>query len=103
MAQLTMAQLAINRLEIPNELLIIIKDFTWLTKERKKIMDLKLEINILVTFAYSPENPYGSPKTNNHAWWFQATDQNQFQAYFCNQCGNYYYYEFKTNAICKCR
>ena len=73
MAQLAMAQLAINRLEIPNELLIVIKDFTWLTKERKKIMDLKLKINIL------------------------------FQAFFCKRCGEYYYYEFKTNAICKCR
>ena len=102
MAQLAMAQLAINRLEIPNELLIVIKDFTWLTKERKKIMDLKLNINILVIFAFSPENPYGAPIHDNNAWWFCA-EYVQFQAFFCKKCGEYYYYEFKTNAICKCR
>ena len=96
------SHLAINKLPIPNELLIIIKDYTWLTKEKKKIMDFKLGINILIIFAFSPENTYGAPEHGNNAWWFQA-EQIQFQAYFCRHCGDYYYYQFKTNAICKCR
>ena len=97
-----MAQLAINRLPLPSELLIIVKDFTWLTKERKKIMGFKVKTHMLILLAFSPENPYGVPAGHsNNAWWFCA-EYIQFQAFFCKKCGEYYYYEFKSNAICKC-
>lgn len=93
-----MAQLAINRLEIPPELQITIKDYVWPDKERKRIMNYKIGICNKIKGAYSPVTP--SAIIHDTIWWFEV-DHRQFQAHFC-KCGEFSLVHQTEYILCKC-
>lgn len=95
-----MAQLVINRLELPFELHCIIKDFALPSKERKQIMVRKQYIHAQLNYAYL------TICTRHHyiQRWFKAygeTHELDFESAFCILCGNYADWT-NTPAICNC-
>ena len=93
-----MAQLIINRLQMPEEILIIIKDFIWFDLGKGKLMRIKKTIHTQI---------YNSISTRTHVyvhfpnhWWFQTITL-KFQASFC-KCGEYDEYNLYTLPTCRC-
>ena len=90
--------LCINRLNLPDEILSIIKDYALLSLERKAIMDTHKKIHSIVMENGIFEDEYSKE-------WFYW--RGKFNSKFCLDCGDYlliglYTGDELTPAICKC-
>ena len=81
-----MAQLSVNRLPLPKEIHIIIKDYAFPDKEIKRIMEIKKNINRIIN---------GTIKWNimDTSIYYIIIYENKLEyhyyMHFCNKCGNY--------------
>lgn len=77
-----MAQMSINRLLLPEELLIIIKDYTFPSIERKHIMQIHTQIQLKVNKTI---NRTTQPNRMPNQWFYW----DNYLCMFCTCCGNY--------------
>ena len=92
-----MIQLIINRFNLPNELLTMIKDFALLTREKKTLMYLHKQIHNKIIYAQ-----FFTIQLSKTIYRWQDSN-GIFIAYFC-KCGNYIYCNIYIckNALCNC-
>ena len=86
-----MAQLAINRLQVPCELHTLIKEYALLTKERKNIMNIQIQIFNKIIILPNLRPPLGTIMLVNNSW-IIADDliiYNRKYISLCKRCGNY--------------
>ena len=103
-----MAQLIINRLPVPIEIQRIIKEYALLTRERKKIMELKKKICLFFRytghFQFVNEEDYKGYRYFLQELQFLCKTCNIFYGFtktmFCQFCGNYKYKS--NNILCRC-
>ena len=82
-----MALLCVHRLNLPLEILCIIKDFAFISVERKRIMDYHKFIHaIVINNAKEVDNWDGC---NSFRWSENYKTHRQFFFDFCTICGNY--------------
>ena len=103
-------QLLINALNLPQDILSIIKDYVF-NDTNKYMIKIKKKKNIILTQINS--TVYSSKNINNNferCWIFWCENDEkcpQFQAYFCNKCGNYIHlssltYDAILKIMCDC-
>jgi len=89
----------INQFDLPNELISIIKDYTFYDKTSlsyiKKMSSFKRPINDTIKSAYSRNNNFGQSledSVEDPEYWcfgFDDTERLQLQNNNCSRCGNY--------------
>ena len=104
-----MAIVCVNHINLPQDLLIVIKDYAFLTPERKRLMQAFALIHSIINDALTK---YTNPEYFPQAWfyWIQKKSihcfkKNQFVCVFCIHCGNYlprYYNEYRIVVNCSC-
>ena len=93
-----MAQLVINRLPVPNELQLIIKDYVFASQERKRIMNNKQNIcNIIKDFS-----KYKIHDQINNLYSVYNLKSPAFYMALCNKCGDYKNRHRYNKIVCKC-
>lgn len=97
-----MALLCVNQINLPNELLVIIKDYAFLSPERKRIME---KLSILHNIINNSFTKYSNPSYLPEAWFFWIKTR-PIICVFCINCGNYlprpYTNEYLNKINCKC-
>ena len=87
-----MSQLCINRFNLPQDLLSIIKDYTFYDIKTAEIRSIKKVIRNEIDIAdcSSTIELYTDIPYYSQHWWFGTDDGKiQFQSNFCSICGNY--------------
>ena len=92
-----MALLCINRMNLPQDILTIIKEYTFISLERKTIMkNLSLIHTCLINDNNLSYQPYA------FLFWKKNCKYNEFHYMeFCIRCGGYTYHG-SMSASCKC-
>ena len=97
-----MAQLSINRFPIPSEIQYIIKDYVFLRKEKKVIMNIKQNIcNIVKGFSKNKFNTYSYNNLDNSYTLYNLKSP-AFHMALCNKCGDYKNRHRYNKIVCKC-
>lgn len=93
MSEIIKKQLLINAINLPQDILSIIKDYVF-NDTNKYMVKIKKKKNITLTQIKS--TIYSGKNINNNfderCWifWYENDEKcPQFQAYFCTKCGNY--------------
>ena len=94
-----MAQLAINRFDIPNEIQSIIKEFALITIERKRIIEYHKKIFYVLTNKLY--HTYPSSHYNMIIVYEIGQKHRWFSVFVCVKCGNYKE-RFYNNITCRC-
>lgn len=92
-----MAQICINRLDLPNDILIMIKDYSFLSIEKRDIMKKFKQTHTLINGAVS-YSTFGCKPNKISYIWFSKNDYYYFN--FCKKCGNYA--RVQTKISCRC-
>ena len=96
-----MAQICINRFEIPREIVYIIKDYTFDTIERMEMKKKHKRLHTQIKCGYR----HG--KITQPVWWFECPYEKRFCGEFCEKCGEYKYIGFFNKHIppmaCRCK
>ena len=92
-----MSQLAINRLRLPTEIIVIIKNFALLSIERQKLMAIQKQLFYIIKYFKTGNIYYYNPtikfkEISRFHNTFKHIDKR-----FCETCGNY-----KYTFICAC-
>jgi hypothetical protein len=106
-------QVIINKIELPEDVLSIVKDYLFndTSKYMSKIKKKKnIILNQINTTAYSGKNFINNDNNFKGGWHFWVHNDKkcpQFQAYFCEKCGNYQYlssltYDAILKIMCDC-
>ena len=97
-----MAIVSVNRINLPCELITIIKDYAFITKDRKIIMDRMNAVHEVINYSLTK---YSQPKYMPDAWFFWIKNK-PLICLFCMTCGNYlpryYSNEHLEKLNCKC-
>ena len=92
-----MAILCINRLDLPPEILTIIKDYSFISREKKEIMHKFKQTHQLINGAVTYSN-FGCHSKKVSYIWFSVNDYYYFN--LCKQCGNYARVQAKIGCRC---
>ena len=92
-----MALLCVHRLDLPEEILSTIKDFAFVSFERKRIIDTHTFIHEIVLkhadLFDEDDNPFQYDVYHNRNWFYWSgtyqLKQHGFNIGFCKKCGNY--------------
>ena len=89
-----MAQLYINRMNLPKEILFTIKDYIWYDIQIANIRKMKKDIHFTIKTAVCPNNETDDYWKGCHdrRWYFIINThiiKYYFQCNFCKKCGNY--------------
>ena len=97
-----MAIVCVNHINLPQDLLILIKDYAFLTPERKRLMHVFSLIHTIINEALTK---YTNPIYMPEAWFFWIKKK-PFVCLFCIRCGDYlpryYSNEYPRTINCKC-
>ena len=96
-------QLVLNRLKLPVEIICIIKDYSFMdiTMSSKKKKDIILRLISITTWSSSRDED----DDHHYFFWIEEDPKcSQFQATFCNKCGNYFYLgiNYPDKITCQC-
>ena len=95
-----MAQLAINRLPLPEDIHFIIKEYAFLSIERKRIMQIKKQIGNKIIYA---DKDAIITHVHFNRWWFKAEGEPSMYCVFCKNCGDYIYTRYISSVkLCQC-
>ena len=90
-----MALLCMNRFRLPVEIIITIKDFAFVSIERKRIMDTHQIIHLVVlkhADIFDDDSFYNDIYQNRDWFFWSAKYQKKyagFNIHFCKKCGDY--------------
>ncbi len=100
---LTSKQLIINNINLPKELIHIVKEYTFQTIVNKTKKNIN---NITRLISNSTWNTMSDMYNDMYVFWIpEDVKSPQMQIIFCAYCGNYssrYHKECATTAMCKC-
>ena len=93
-----MKQVIINKMLLPNELIIFIKDYLWQTIERQQIINIQKHISCIIV--QYKRDLY--PQCSTFIFGAYFRNERMFYSVFCINCGQYYKHTRRTNALCIC-
>ena len=94
-----MTQLAINRIQLPEDICSIIKNYALPTIERARIMKMHKQICSKIINS-KRDIIIAHPSFNR--WWFRTEEVSIYCA-FCKKCGDYVYaHHLSVDKLCLC-